>query len=212
VKGLFVCLDRSASDMCRQKTNQCHLLVFFIIIGLTRSKMLQCFLYTSCSSKDWNSEANRKRQERRLVDRICHLCRDTQWTRTPMRSTGKTHHLASKRTPEPPQHTGDPPLPPPQVQWAQICFHLQGIYLIYKSTYPHIEHIQLQRHVNTTRRLAQWWRQSIPCSGSRVRLPSLIVFFEFEFIKPWRQQVTRKPSSPTGWMEMEKGPTGTRDT
>ena len=31
------------------------------IIGLTRSLLLECFLYTSCSSKDQNSEANRKK-------------------------------------------------------------------------------------------------------------------------------------------------------
>ena len=96
----------------RQKTNQCHLLVLFISIGLTRSAMLQCFLYTSCSSKDQNSEANRKRWERRPTDRICRLYRGTQrtWTPMPSRSTGKPHHLASKRTLEPPQHTRDPPL------------------------------------------------------------------------------------------------------
>jgi hypothetical protein len=104
---LFVCLDRSTSDTHRQKTNQCHLLVFFITIGLTRSETLQCFLYTSCSNKDQNSEANRKRQERRPTDRICRLCRGTRRTRMPMslRSTRKTHRLASKRMPEPPQHT-----------------------------------------------------------------------------------------------------------
>jgi hypothetical protein len=33
-------------------------------------------------------------------------------------------------------------------------------------------------------------------------------FFEFEFIKPQRQQVRRKPLGPTGRVEMEKGPTG----
>ena len=37
-------------------------------------------------------------------------------------------------------------------------------------------------------------------------------FFQFEFIKPQWQQVTHKPSGPTGQMEMEKGPTSTRDT
>ena len=37
----------------------------------------------------------------------CRLCHGTQRTRTPMspRSTGKPRRLASKRTPEPPQHT-----------------------------------------------------------------------------------------------------------
>jgi hypothetical protein len=147
--------------------------------------MLQCFLYASYSSKDQNSEANRKRWERRPADRIYCLCHGTQWTQTPMPpcSTKKTHRLASKRIPEPPQHTGDPLLlPPPQVQRAQICFHLQGIYLIYKSTYPHREHIPLQRYVNTTRCLAQWWRWSIPCSRSRVRLPCLMVFLSLNLL------------------------------
>ena len=93
----------------------------------------------------------------------------------------RPHRLVSKRTPEPPQHTGDPPLPSPplQVQWTHICFHLQGIHPIYKSTYPHREHILLlglQRHVNTTRRLAQWWRWSIPWSRYQVRLPGIMVF------------------------------------
>jgi hypothetical protein len=37
-------------------------------------------------------------------------------------------------------------------------------------------------------------------------------FFEFEFIKLRRQQVTRKPSGPTGRMKMEKDLRGTRDT
>ena len=32
--------------------------------------MLECFLYTSYSSKDQNSEANKKRRERRPTDRI----------------------------------------------------------------------------------------------------------------------------------------------
>ena len=129
------------------------------IIGLTRSPMLQYFLYTSCSSKDQNSEVNRKRRERRPTNQISRLCRGTRWTWMPMPpcSTGKTRRLASERKPEPPQHTGDLPLPPPpQVQRAHICFHLQGIYPIYKSTYPHREHILLQRHVNTTKHLAQW--------------------------------------------------------
>jgi hypothetical protein len=71
------------------------------IIGLNRSPTLECFLYTSYSSKDQNSEANRKMRERRPADLICRLCRGTQRTRTPMppRSTGKPHRLASKRTP-----------------------------------------------------------------------------------------------------------------
>jgi rubredoxin len=83
------------------------------IIGLTRSPTLECFLYTSCSSKDQNSEANKKRWERIPVDRICRLCRDTQRTQTPMPpcSSGKPHRLASKRMSEPPQHTRDPPPP-----------------------------------------------------------------------------------------------------
>jgi hypothetical protein len=130
----------------------------------------------------------------------------------------KTHRLASKRMPKPPQHTRDPLLPPPllQVQQAQICFHLQGIYPIYKSTYPHKEHILLQRHVNTSRHLAQWSRWSIPCSGSWVRLPVLMVFFEFEFIKPRRQQVTAScwvPQVGWRWRKVPLGPTSrTRDT
>ena len=130
------------------------------IIGLTRSPTLEYFLYTSCSSKDQNSEANRKRRERRPTNQISRLCRGTRWTWMPMPpcSTRKTSRLASKWKPKPPQHTRDPPLPSSQVQWAQICFHLQGIeiYPIYKSTYPHREHILLQRQINITRCLAQW--------------------------------------------------------
>ena len=160
------------------------------IISLTGSPMLECFLYTSCSSKDQNSEANKKSQEMRPTDSICRLYHGTRQTWTPMlpRSIRKTHHLASKRIPEPPQHTRDPPLPPPalpvQVQRAQICFHLRGIgiYPIYKSTYPHREHILLQRHVNTIRHLAQWWRWSIPCSGSWVWLLGLMVFFSLNLL------------------------------
>jgi hypothetical protein len=104
-------------NICRkpthqQKTNQCHLLVLFIIIDLTRSPTLECLLYISCSSKDQNNEANRKRWERRPMNRIYHLCRGAQETRMPMppRSIRKAHRLASKRMPEPPQHIGDPPL------------------------------------------------------------------------------------------------------
>jgi len=44
------------------------------IIGLIRSPMLECFLYTLCSSKDQNNVPNRKRRERRPADRICRLC------------------------------------------------------------------------------------------------------------------------------------------
>jgi len=45
--------------------------------------------------------------------------------------------------------------------------------------------------------------------GSTLRSHS---FFKFVFIKPWRQQVTRKPLGLTDQMEMEKGPTCTHDT
>jgi hypothetical protein len=90
-------------NICRkprhqQKTNQCHLLVLFIIIGLTRSPTLECFLYSSYSSKDQNSEANRKRRERRPTDWICRFCHGTQriWTPMPPRSTRKHRRLASK--------------------------------------------------------------------------------------------------------------------
>jgi hypothetical protein len=71
------------------------------IIGLTRSLMLECFLYTSCTNKHQNSETDRKTREKRLVDRICRLCRGTQQTQTPMPlcSTSKPRRLASKRTP-----------------------------------------------------------------------------------------------------------------
>jgi hypothetical protein len=68
------------------------------IIGLTRSPTLQCDLYTSCSSKDQNSETNWKSRERRPVDRIYHLCHGSQRTRMPksVLSTAKPHRVASK--------------------------------------------------------------------------------------------------------------------
>jgi hypothetical protein len=202
-----------------QKTNQCHILVLFISIGLTRSTTLQCFLYTSCSNKNQNNEG-RKRQERRSADRIYRLCHATRRTRTPKppRSTETTCHLASKRMPMPPQHTGDPLLPPPlpQVQRAQICFHLQGIHPIYKSTCPHREHILLlgfQRHVNTIRHLAQWWRRSIPWSGSLVWLPSLMVFLSLNLLNPGNNKwhASRQVPLVVG-SQRSDGPTGTSDT
>jgi hypothetical protein len=73
--------------LCALIYTKSHLLVLFISIGLTKYATLQYFLYTSCSSKDRNSEANRKRRERRPADRICCLFRGTQQTRTAMLCT-----------------------------------------------------------------------------------------------------------------------------